>query len=99
MSLALMGGCMLISRLMFPNPNLFEGDQSYGVTLVYLGLILIPALVLSPLWLQARWFALRDKAKNETNAPVLDELFDQDEDELADEQYLDSDEAILKRKT
>ena len=36
---------MLIARLIFPNHDPWEGDQSYGVALVYWGLIVVGAVI------------------------------------------------------
>jgi hypothetical protein len=42
---------MFVARLLFPNVNTFEGDQSYGVALVYWGLLVLATLYLFFLYL------------------------------------------------
>lgn len=55
-SLVVMGGLLLILRLVFPNVNTFEGDQRNGVAAVYIGLAWVGLLLISPLKLQAPLF-------------------------------------------
>lgn len=46
---------MLAARAVFPNMNVWEGDQSYGVALVYWGLILMGGV--TAFFVRQAWFA------------------------------------------
>ncbi len=55
-ALVIMGALLLILRIIFPNVNTFEGDQRNGVAAVYIGLVWVGLLLISPLKLQTRYF-------------------------------------------